>query len=504
MTLSKTMDSIKLKLFIAISGLIILYVLLSWFLNNQFLVRYYYANKENTLKENYQHINEIYQGKPFEVLIDLERMERTEGLHIIIFDTWHNPKYNSSFKEEDFFAKSNKPPRFAGVPFIPENSIIEKANKVTRDRPVIFKSTDRRLNSEFINLVGILNNGDFVFISTPVIAIEESAAIANKFFFVTGLFTIITGLVIVFLFSGKFTKPILELNGIAQRMAKLDFSKKYPVTSSDEIGELGQSINSLSEHLERSITELRQANEKLLEDIEKERKIDDMRKEFISNVSHELKTPISLIQGYAEGLKVNVNESEEDKNFYCEVIIDESEKMNRLVKQLLDLSQIDAGYGCLNRTDFELCQLVNYVLRKNALLIKENKIQLQTELEKELVVNADLERIEQILVNYLVNAVNHVDDRKIIRVKVEQDRDKARVRVYNSGTHIPEESIDKIWTSFYKIDKARTRSYGGTGLGLSIVRALQDLHHNGYGAANVENGVEFWFDLDLAETGGDE
>jgi methyl-accepting chemotaxis protein len=316
------MDSIKLKLFLAVSGLIILYVLLSWLLNSQFLVKYYYANKENTLKENYEHLNEIYQGKPFDMLIDLEIMERTESLHIIVFDTWHNAKYNSSFKEEDLFNKPTKPPRFAGVPFIPETSIIEKANKVTRDNPIIFRSTDRRLNSEFINLIGVLNNGDYVFISTPVIAIEESAAIANKFFLATGLFTIITGLVIIFLFSGRFTKPILELNGIAQRMAKLDFSRKYPVKSSDEIGELGQSINSLSEHLEKSITELRQANEKLLEDIERERKIDDMRKEFISNVSHELKTPISLIQGYAEGLKVNVNENEEDKNFYCEVIID--------------------------------------------------------------------------------------------------------------------------------------------------------------------------------------
>ncbi|WP_242836969.1 sensor histidine kinase [Dehalobacter restrictus] len=364
---------------------------------------------------------------------------------------------------------------------------------------MIVKSTDRRLNSDFINLVGRLNNGDYLYLNTPVVAIEESAAIANKFSLITGLFIMVIGVLIVFFFTNRFTKPILRLNEIAQAMVKLDFGKKYPVRTYDEIGELGSSINSLSTQLEKSINELRQANEKLMEDIERERKIDDMRKEFISNVSHELKTPIALIQGYAEGLKVNVNESEEDKDFYCNVIIDESAKMNKLVKQLLELSQIDAGYTRLEKTDFDLNELVEFVLRKNMLPIKEKNIQLTQEIQDKFTVNADIDRIEQIIVNYLVNAINHADQRKEINVKLEKTGQKARVSVFNSGTPIPEEALDKIWTSFYKVDKARTRSYGGTGLGLSIVRATQEQHGNAYGVQNVENGVEFWFEVDLAE-----
>lgn len=496
------MKSIKFKLFLAISGLIVLYVLLSWFLNNQFLVKYYYMNKENTLTESYEKIDKTYAGQPFEILLDLEKLERTESLHIIIFDSFQNIKYNSSFKEEGFFGKPSKPPHLSESSIIPENEVIEKTHGADSKHPVIEKSTDRRLNTEFINLVGLLNNGDYIFISTPVVAIQESAEIANKFFTVTGLITILTGLFIIFFFTDRFTKPILQLNEIAQRMAKLDFSKKYTVKSYDEIGELGESINSLSTQLEKSITELRQANEKLIEDIEKERKIDDMRKEFISNVSHELKTPIALIQGYAEGLKVNVNESEEDKNFYSDVIIDESAKMNKLVKQLLDLSQIDTGYARLEKTDFDLTQLVEYVLRKNELLIKENQIKLVTETEKDLTVNGDMDRIEQIVVNYLVNGINHADDRKTVRVKVRKEGGKAKVTIFNSGDPIAEENIEKIWTSFYKVDKARTRSYGGTGLGLSIVRAIQELHQNAYGVNNVEGGVEFWFEIDLAISRG--
>ncbi len=491
-------SSIKFKLFLAISGLITFYVIMSWFLNSQFLVKYYYLNKESTLKLSYQHVNEVYQGKPFELLIDLEKLERTKGLDIIILDSFYNIKYSSSFKEEGFFIRPGKQHPLQ-APFIQERAIIKKAFKAEKEKPVIDKSIDPRLNTEFINLVGVLSNGDYIFLSTPVAAIQESAAIANKFFSVTGLLTILIGLFIVFFFSDRFTKPILQLNEIAQRMAKLDFSKKYAVKSYDEIGELGQSINSLSDQLEKSITELKQANEQLLEDIERERRIDDMRKEFISSVSHELKTPIALIQGYAEGLKVNINENKEDKDFYCEVIIDESAKMDKLVKQLLDLSQIDAGYVHINKIDFNLAELVEYVLKKNELLIKERDICLVTQFDKDLNVNADSERIEQVIINYLINAINHCDYRKVIRVQVDRNGDKAQVRVFNTGDNIPEDLLDKIWTSFYKADQARTREYSGTGLGLSIVRAILELHQNRYGVENKKDGVEFWFEVDLTQ-----
>ncbi|KUO63787.1 MAG: histidine kinase [Gracilibacter sp. BRH_c7a] len=497
--------SIRSRLILAVSGLIIFFVFMSWFLNSSFLVDYYYLNKENNLRNYHKQINELFEGNPSEILLNLERIERTEGLTIMIQDQSFNTLYSSYMRKEFNFVIPIIPRISESLPHnpgSPESLIIEKSSRVLKNEVVVEKSNDRRLNSDFLNLVGLLDNKYYIFLSTPVMAIQESAQIANKFFLVTGLFTLLIGMIFVFIFARRFTKPILDLKEIAQDMSKLDFSKKYPVLRHDEIGELGISLNSLSEQLEKAILELRQANEKLMEDIERERKIDNMRKEFISSVSHELKTPIALIQGYAEGLKVNVNEAEEDKDFYCEVIMDEAGKMNRLVKQLLDLSQIDSGYTRLERTDFDLTILIEHVLKKNALVIRENKITVETEMESGLMVNADIDRIEQVLVNFLVNAFNHVDYRNLIKVKVQKIEDKergtkARVTIFNSGPHIPTESLDKIWTSFYKVDQARTRAYGGTGLGLAIVKSIQDLHQNSYGVNNTDGGVEFWFEIDL-------
>ncbi|MCX5779731.1 MAG: HAMP domain-containing sensor histidine kinase, partial [Firmicutes bacterium] len=334
--------------------------------------------------------------------------------------------------------------------------------------------------------------------SKPLVPFRESAAVANRFFLFTGLLTILMGSGVVYIISRRFTRPILKLNEIAQKMSELDFSEKYVAPHQDELGKLGHSINSLSDQLDKSISELQAANRKLQEEIEHERRIDEMRKQFISNVSHELKTPIALIQGYAEGLKVNVIEDEDGKNFYCDVIVDEAVKMNKMVLELLDLSQIEAGYFQLEKEIFDLSPLVQQMVAKYQFVFKEGKISLSPEQLERLMVYADRNRIEQVLTNYLNNALNHVDDCREIQVTLEKHGSKVRIGVFNTGLPIPEEARDKIFTSFYKVDKARTRAYGGTGLGLSIVRAIMDLHKNSYGTENMPEGVDFWFELDAA------
>ncbi len=490
--------SIKFKLFTIISGLIVFFVFFSWLCNNQLLERFYLFNKKNALIKTYQAINSMYQSKSPEVELNLEKMEFTRWLHIVILDPKLNLKYDSFFREG-----VTQPKRIEGNNRNKEKPHILAIKQKVRD--IVYKKTlievtkDNRLGISFINLYALLENGDYIMLRTPVEAIEESVTIANRFFLFTGLMTIIIGCWLVFILTGRFTKPILDLKVIAQRMSLLDFSRKYTVRTSDEIGELGESINSLSEQLEKSIRELREANRKLQADIEKERQIDEMRKEFISNVSHELKTPIALIQGYAEGLKVNVNEDEENKNFYCDVIVDEALKMNKLVKQLLDLSQMESGYFIIDKADFNLGQLVKQVIRKNDLMFQAKKVSITIEIIEDIIVNADYHLIEQVLFNYISNAVNHVDEARNIKVGIKKEAGKARVTVFNSGCPIPVEYFGKIWDSFYKVDKARTREYGGTGLGLSIVRAIQEAHHNGYGVRNLPDGVEFWFEVELAE-----
>jgi len=488
-------NSIRIKLFAAICGLILFYVVLSWLLNIFVLDKYYFYSKKNMIIESYKMINNLYKGDVEEISLELEKLEQTKGLRIVIQDRNYETKYDSLPKRKETKTKFQGRTSSDNQNWL--GSLIEsKGPELVRGKAFVENRKDSRLNTNFVILYSLLDNGDFIFLSTPVASIQESVEIANNFFLITGIITIISGGFLVFFITGRFTKPILELNKIARRMSTLDFSERYPVKNHDEIGQLGESINSLSEQLQNSILELKEANEKLKADIEKERKIDEMRKEFISNVYHELKTPIALIQGYAEGLKLNVNEDEENKNFYCDVIADEALKMNKLVKQLLELTQLEYGELPLEKVDFSVTKLVEQVVKKNALVFKEKGIDVVIESEEDIVVNADFDRTEQVLMNYMGNALNHVDDKRMIKVTVKKVGEKARVSVFNSGRHIPEECLDKIWASFYKVDKARTRAYGGTGLGLSIVRAIQEAHRNGYGVSNVEGGVEFWFELD--------
>ncbi len=512
--------SMRTRLFVVVSSLILFFVIFSLLMNSQFLDKYYIRHKKEMLSESKNTIDSIYNGNPDLISLELDNLERNRGLNISILSPKYKLKYNSSFRifngqrtegaenERRFQQDAERifGPNLGRRPFDSRMHLsypIElRLGKLERGESITDMMTDPRLKTNFLVLVSKLSNGEILVLSTPIAAIRENAAIANRFFMFTGLITVILGGIVVFIYANRFTRPILALNQIAQKMSGLDFSEKYTVVSTDEVGQLGSSINSLSDQLDKAISELKEANDKLKEDIERERRIDEMRKEFISNVSHELKTPIALIQGYAEGLKLNVNEDEENRNFYCDVIMDETDKMNRLVKDLLNLSQIESGYFRLEKSNFDISSLVDYILEKYRPIFAEKDIKTVVDKEEKILVYGDVVRIEQIMVNYLNNAINHIDDNKLIRITVKNHnnnhKNTVRVSVYNSGKAIPEESLDKIWTSFYKVDKARTRDYGGTGLGLSVVRAIQELHENAYGVENRDTGVLFWFEIDCA------
>jgi len=476
----------------------VFFVAFSWLMNSSYLEKYYvYQNKQQLISAS-ENINKVYHGNVGDLTLEIEKLERFKGLNVLILDKNLTLKYYSAGLEKDDYQAMGRRPTRISDSLIP--TVMNYMSDLQDGDKVIAVSQDPNLQTGLINVVSRLNNGDYLLLSTPLVSIQESAAIANRFFLITGLLTILIGCLVVYIFARRFTRPILELNSIAQKMADLDFTTKYVSSAQDELGELGESINSLSDQLGKSISELQAANQKLQEDIEHERRIDEMRKQFISNVSHELKTPIALIQGYAEGLKVNVVEDEDNKNFYCDVITDEAAKMNKMVRQLLDLSQIEAGYFPLDRDIFDISSLIQEVLAKFELIFKEEKIKIKADIAENILVNADRSRVEQILVNFLNNAIDHVNELKQIQIGVEPIKDKVRIAVTNTGAPIPEESLSKIFASFYKVDKARTRAYGGTGLGLSIVRAIMELHHNSYGVVNTTDGVEFWFQLDKGES----
>lgn len=358
---------------------------------------------------------------------------------------------------------------------------------------------DERVNQEYIDMWGVLDNGNLFLFRSPLEEIRESVKLANRFLGYVGIGSAILSALVILFVSRKVTEPIMELTRISERMNRLDFDAKYMGNSKTEVALLGQNINQLSQTLETTISELKNANNELKRDIEKKTKTDEMRKEFLANVSHELKTPIALIQGYAEGLKEGISEDPESKDFYCEVIMDEASKMNNMVKKLMTLNQLEFGNDTVNMERFDIAELVRNYLQSADLLCRQKDISVRMENWVSTAVWADEYMVEEVFGNYFTNAMNHIAGSRVIDVKLTIKEAQVRVSVFNTGQPIPEESIPHIWEKFYKVDKARTREYGGSGVGLSIVKAMMEAMNQKYGVINYDNGVEFWFELDRAE-----
>ncbi len=325
--------------------------------------------------------------------------------------------------------------------------------------------------------------------------IRDSVAIANRLLAYIGIAAVLISGMIIMRVSGRITEPILELTEISERMARLDFDAKYCGNSRTEIALLGNNINELSYTLETTISELKTANNELQKDIENKNEIDEMRKEFLSNVSHELKTPIALIQGYAEGLKEGINDDAESREFYCDVIMDEASKMNHIVKKLLTLNQMEFGNDMVSMERFDIVALIKNYIQSAEILTKQKGIQVRFEDLPPVYVWADEFKTEEVFGNYFSNAINHAQGEKVIDVRLIRMEQKVKVSVFNTGEPIPEECLEHLWEKFYKVDKARTREYGGSGVGLSIVKAIMESMNQGYGVINYDNGVAFWFEL---------
>ena len=492
------LKSVRVKLFMTLSLVILLIIIFLILVNNFVLGRFYLYSKRQTLKSVYRTVNDYYNNDKSENFEEkLEQIAIQNNFDILIRN---NENVNIYTSNKDFYSTFGQMNEMTSRFNIGVGELIEQS-----DNFVIKKIKDSKNGITYILLSSTLDNGYLLYIRIPISSIQESVKISNNFLYLMAGFAILIAAVIVSYVSRKFTDPILELNDIAKKMSNLDFSHKYRIKDvDDEINNLGRSINVMSDKLERTINQLRNSNIELEKDIEEKSKIDEMRKQFISDVSHELKTPIALIQGYAEGLIENVNTDEESKKFYAEVILDESNKMDKLVKQLLELMKLEYGKREFNNKYFNLTELINEVVRKSKVMLEENEINVTIIADNNLQVYADDFYIEQVVTNYLTNAIKHakkIDNKKEIIVKAEKSKDdeKVRVSVYNTGDKIPEENIDKIWGRFYKEDSSRNRADGGTGIGLALVKAIMNNYKNEYGVINHEEGVEFYFELDCKE-----
>ncbi|MBE5923517.1 MAG: HAMP domain-containing protein [Lachnospiraceae bacterium] len=361
------------------------------------------------------------------------------------------------------------------------------------------KNYDSSMNGEFYDLTGVLDDGSLIALRSSGARLDDNVKITLALYSYVGVFSIIIGCISMFVASNYYVKPIHEMAVAAKKMSQLDFDTRVTTNSQDEIGELGNSINSMSKELEATISELKTANVKLAKDIEKKNQIDEMRKEFLSHVSHELKTPIALIQGYAEGLKENISDDSESRDFYCEVIMDEADRMNTMVKKLMALNELEFGTDKITLERFDIVELMKNINQSSDILLQQKNIDFDFPYQDTVCVWGDEFMIEEVYSNYLTNAIHYSPENGKVRIGIEEKEDVVRINVYNDGDNIPEEELSKIWIKFYKVDKARTREYGGSGIGLSIVAATMKLHGRDYGAYNVDGGVVFYFELEKAK-----
>ena len=515
--------------------------------NSFFSEKVYMNRKQKSMGSSYENVNDIMQKYTDSQIdkdtmcADMENISTAKGISVLVVDSSWCTIYVSTqgddsmierlrmsifngdiFKNSGTSEKAPEPKnpaddsvtdnpadaddkkdhkkRFDDIIDMSGTSLVENRTIISsNDKYTLQKVYDERLGDYYLEIWGTLDNGYSIILRTPIQGIKDNVNISTTLIKYVGGAILIVGIISAFVVSTYITRPIKQLSDIAERMSEMDFDARYEGSDKGEIGLLGKSMNNMSEKLEHNIAELKKANLELKKDIDKKEKLEIMRTDFLSNVSHELKTPIALIQGYAEGLKEGITDDPESMGFYCDVIMDEANKMNTMVKRLLTLNQIEFGNDEPDMERFNINELIASVVDANAIRAGQKNMSIVFDNRNEQnFVWADEYKTEEVLTNYISNALNHCDGKQAIEVRTSKSEDGATltVTVYNSGRNIAEEDLERIWEKFYKTDKARTREYGGNGIGLSIVKAIMESMGQEYGVRNVSDGVEFWFTLD--------
>ena len=469
---------IRFRVFLEVGAIFVVSLIALIVVNSQLLDNVYLWNEELSLKQMAQEAEEHigdYQNL-------LREFEVKNGVSIDLYDNNDNYVYEGSGR------------------FVSGNKLIVVSRAENEDGSYFNILQEENSSTQYILYGKDFSNGYHIEITSQKDVIQENASIATR---VTTLIAVVAMLLALIYISGyakRFTKPIIKITETANKMSNLDFSQKCEINSKDEIGILADSINKLSASLDTALTELKTTNEQLVSDIEKERKLEKMRQDFVSSASHELKTPIAIIRGYAEGLKINVSEEDTAMQEYCDIIMNEADKMNSLVLSLLEASLYSSGMKTLNKEDFELNEFIKEYMKAAKPIFEEKEINAKfIDPETKLMVFADKSQIERVLSNYISNACSHTKNEKEIIVSVEDSGEKYKVSVYNSGSFIDDKDKDNIFNSFYRADKAHSRKEGRFGLGLSIVKSIMDMHKCECGFTNKENGVEFWFQVEKAK-----
>lgn len=463
------MKSIALKLWMAMMALVMVVLFLLWFFQIVFLEQFYTQIRiSNVEKSGIEIAKVLAAGNQIEFQDKLDEFTYNNNLTAELVDLQHNILYFSGAAGMS-----------GQMPMMRNNLRNEVYNKVFKGQIVSAPMTHPRFGSSFmiigipVKLDGKVQGG--ILINLPLASVKDTADILKVQLLYITIILLVTSVVIAFLLSRTFTRPILDITKVAMTMAAGNLTTRIHLKRRDEIGRLGETINHMGQELS---------------------KVEQLRKDLIANVSHELRTPLSLIKGYAETIKDVSGDSLEKREKHLDIIIDETNRLSDMVQEILEFSQMQAGYVDLNIQQFKINDTLERIYKKFEILGAKTGIRIVLKVEGEAFVEGDEAKIEQVLYNLLNNAFNHSAKDGEITLGFTEGQEKIRVQVADAGEGIPENEIPYIWDRFYKVDKSGNRKKSGTGLGLAIVKNILEAHRCSYGVESKEGlGTRFWFEL---------
>jgi two-component system, OmpR family, sensor histidine kinase VanS len=494
-------QNLSKRLFTITLSLIIGLMLIAYFAQAFFFENFYTEKKTMSLVQEVNKFHDLYSlhiDNTSDLVKALQKFENDNNAQVVITSAagdvaiYHT---NNIVDDKESFDTMTA----FGTELINDKALIEQVITYSHTRYKTFENKSSGLKK--IGVVSPLSlnskNDSLIFCISSIQPIKEASEVMSEFliYLFYGLITI--SVMLALIYSNLISKPLVTLTHVANKMSNMDFSAICQTNREDEIGSLAKSLNFLSKNLHSALLDLQEKNKKLENDIEKERQLDNMRKEFTANVSHELKTPIGIIEGYAEGLKDGIV-SGEDAQMYLETIIDESKKMSVLVSNMLELSRLESGTTKPNLEAFNINRLITKILKKHKPDFDENKFNVNFNSSTPYsYVYADPFQMEQVLTNLITNAIKYTPPKNNINISIEEGLDKFKISVQNMGVTIPEDEIGKLFDKFYRLDKSRERTQkNSTGIGLSIVKNILKLHNSEFNFQNIDGGVEFFFYLE--------
>jgi len=469
--------SLRLKIAVTFSVALLLILIIIFSTLSLLLHQYYIYREEQDFIRMYGEILTLAEdtGTPKDINYKINMLIDKSNLSVIISDSEFSQVYSSSnflYESKGAFFDLRA---LMGTVDIPENE------------SYVFKILEDENGNKRMFLKGYLQGDFYVYLTKSLEAIVRNVDIYKDFFLICCIPVVLLGIIISFFVSKNITRPIYEMIDISKRISKLDFSKKYQPHGSNELNVLGNSLNQMGDTLSKNITQLYRANTMLRNDITQRERNEKMRKEFLQNASHELKTPIAVIGSYGQMLKEGLVTDKEDLDYYYDVICDETDKMARIVKELLVLAQLESYSDILCIESFNISELIDEVSETYDVIAKGEGVTLKTSVQKNLTVLADRNLIERVISNYISNGIYHCEGKKEVYITLKKTEDGVYFSVKNKADKVLD---DKIWQSFYKDAKSQ-----GNGLGLSIVKTIMEVHNKKYGVKCEDGFAEFYIIL---------